>query len=120
MNFGAASTAVGGEDSKLMHDFEAAGENILHVPDASLRHIVLPHEATPGFVLSRQVRIGRGNAITEGVSLLSAVRKLADIIAYALIAPMLFVLGRNASAFQQLMKISRRLGMLQMWARGRL
>lgn len=118
-NFGASQTAAGGEDSKLIHALEQAGEPIVYVPEASLRHIVQANEATAGFILSRQVRIGRGNALVEGAGAAAAIRKTAEIAAYALIAPLLLLLGKRASAFQQLMKIARRLGMLHSWIAGR-
>lgn len=119
VNFGASSSAIGGEDTKLMRALADAGERIYHVPDAFLRHIVQPHEAEPEFILRRQMRIGRGNTAIEGLGALAALRKCADIAAYALWAPLLFALGKRAAAFLQIMKIARRLGMLQAWMSSR-
>ena len=116
VNFGSSAAAIGGEDAKLMQDLVQAGEQIFHVPDAWLRHIVQPNESKLSFILKRQMRIGRGNAIVEGGGALAVVRKCVDILAYTLITPFLFLLGKRASSFQQVMKIARRLGMLQVWA----
>lgn len=119
VNFGSSAAAIGGEDTKLVHDLLTAGEQIRYVPDACVRHILQPEESTLRFILTRQVRIGRGSAIIDGIRLPRVFRLCTDIGAYLLIAPALYATGKKASAAQQMMKSARRLGMLQVWLGGR-
>ena len=98
-----------------MQELVAAGEEIIFVPDARLKHIVQERETTLLFILRRQMRIGRGNAASEGIAIASALRICGEIGAYVIAAPALFVLGHKAAAVHQLMKVARRAGMIQLW-----
>lgn len=118
VNFGASAIAVGGLDTQLMKSLEAAGEQIVFAPDARLRHIVQPQEGRPGYIFKRHIRIGRNSARIDGVSGLQALRYCADIPAYLLVAPLLALVGKRATAFHQILKIARRLGLLHIWLNG--
>ena len=115
VNFVGGGAATGGEDSKLVHDLVAAGERVRYVPGARLRHILQPEETTLRFLLSRQVRIGRGNAAITPLRPHRAAALAAGLVGYAVLAPLLWAAGGRASGVHQAMKAARRFGMLGGW-----
>jgi glucosyl-dolichyl phosphate glucuronosyltransferase len=65
VNF-SAGAGIGGEDSRFVMDAAEAGERILFVPEASLKHIVRPHQVGLAPVLRRAFRLGRAWVVTGG------------------------------------------------------
>jgi len=55
---GGASDLMGGE-TELLNRLAAAGERVVFVPSASLRHVIEPHQTTPEWLLRRAFRAGR-------------------------------------------------------------
>jgi hypothetical protein len=66
VNFSGGVAGIGGEDSRFVMDVAEAGEKILFVPEASLKHNVRPQQVGLIPVLRRAFRLGRAWVVTGG------------------------------------------------------
>ncbi len=115
--FDGTATAVGGEDTRFVAALATAPDDIRFVPEACGAHILQPHEITLKALFQRQMRIGRSSATFGQFSAFDKIMTFPAIAAYALVVPVLMLLGQRDHAMKQVFKIATRLGRIGQWVR---
>ena len=59
---GSAVSYAQGSEYELLTRLHRRGERFVHVPDAAVRHVILPHQVELDWLYARAERIGRGSA----------------------------------------------------------
>ncbi len=59
---GTAESYAQGSEYELLTRLHRRGERFVHVPDAEVRHVILPHQVELDWLYGRAERIGRGSA----------------------------------------------------------
>lgn len=62
----AGTSYAQGSEYELLTRLRGRGERVVHVPDAQVAHVILPHQVELEWLFGRAERIGRGSARVKG------------------------------------------------------